>query len=119
MGSAVYIGKWRKEAMEFLKKNAQALTERKVWLFSSGPTGEGDPVELLKGWRIRSEMQPFVDQIKPRDIAVFHGKIEMAKINFLEKMMIKNVKAVVGDFRDWQAITNWATTIAKTIQKSD
>ena len=51
LGSAVYIGKWRKEAVEFLKKNVQALAERPVWLFSSGPTGEGDPVELVKGWR--------------------------------------------------------------------
>ena len=44
LGSAVYIGRWRKEAVNFLKKNEKALTERDVWLFSSGPTGEGDPV---------------------------------------------------------------------------
>jgi menaquinone-dependent protoporphyrinogen oxidase len=116
LGSAVYIGKWRKEAVEFLKKNAQALAERPVWLFSSGPTGEGDPVELLKGWRIPGEMQPLVDQIKLRDIAVFHGSLDNEKMNMVEKWMIKNVKAPVGDFRDWDAITAWATSIVEALK---
>jgi menaquinone-dependent protoporphyrinogen oxidase len=51
LGSAVYIGRWRKEAATFLKANEKALAERPVRLFSSGPTGEGEPVELTKGWR--------------------------------------------------------------------
>ncbi len=46
LGSAVYIGKWRKEAVKFLKANEKMLAGRPVWLFSSGPTGEGDPVKL-------------------------------------------------------------------------
>ena len=116
LGSAVYIGKWRKEAVEFLKKNVQTLAERPVWLFSSGPTGEGDPVELMKGWRLPAELQPLVDQIKPRDIAVFHGNLNMEKMNFIEKGLIKNVKAPVGDFRDWDAITAWATSIADALR---
>jgi menaquinone-dependent protoporphyrinogen oxidase len=45
LGSAVYAGQWRKEASDFLQGNEQALKEMPVWLFSSGPTGEGDPVE--------------------------------------------------------------------------
>jgi menaquinone-dependent protoporphyrinogen oxidase len=115
LGSAVYIGKWRKEAVEFLKKNAQALAERPVWLFSSGPTGEGDPVELVKGWHIPGELQPLVEQIKPRDIAVFHGSLDNERMNMVEKWMIKNVKAPVGDFRDWDAITAWATSIVEVL----
>ena len=39
LGSAVYIGKWRKEAVKFLQANEKALAEKLVWLFSSGPTG--------------------------------------------------------------------------------
>lgn len=52
LGSAVYIGGWRKEAAQYLQENEAALAKLPVWIFSSGPTGEGDPVELLKGWRI-------------------------------------------------------------------
>jgi len=47
LGSAVYMFKWRKEAAKFLQKNEQALSQRPVWLFSSGPTDEGDIVDLV------------------------------------------------------------------------
>ncbi len=115
VGSAVYIGNWRKEAVKFMKKNAQALTARPVWIFSSGPAGEGDPVELLKGWRFPTSLQPSIDQIKPRDIAVFHGNVQVEKMSFLEKWMIRNVKSPVGDFRQWDDITAWATSIVNAL----
>lgn len=50
LGSAVYAGQWRKEAASFLEDQQEELSTRKVWLFSSGPTGDGDPVELMNGW---------------------------------------------------------------------
>jgi menaquinone-dependent protoporphyrinogen oxidase len=118
LGSAVYIGKWRKEAVKFLQANEKALAERQVWLFSSGPTGEGDPVELTQGWRFPGKLQPIADRIRPRDIAVFHGDVNMKKLNFIEKWMIKNVKAPLGDFRDWEAITSWATAIADVLKEA-
>jgi len=66
LGSAIYIGRWRKEVVRFLKANEQTLAERKVWLFSSGPTGEGDPVELVDGREVPEKLQPIVDRIRPR-----------------------------------------------------
>ncbi len=118
LGSAVYIGAWRKEAVKFLQVHEQALAERKVWLFSSGPTGEGNPVALLKGWRIPDVLKPIVNRIQPRDIAVFHGNVDAEKSNFIEKWVIKKVKAPVGDFRDWNAVTTWATAIADALKES-
>lgn len=112
LGSAVYIGGWRKEAVRFLKDNADLLAERLVWLFSSGPVGEGNAVELLDGWRIPEKLLPTVDKIQPRDIVVFHGSVDIEKLNFLERSMINKVSSPTGDFRDWEAITKWAETIA-------
>ncbi len=115
LGSAVYIGRWRKEAASFLKANEKALVGRPVWLFSSGPTGEGDPVALTQNWRFPKALQPVADRIHPRDIALFHGAADVNKMNPIEKWMLKNVKAPVGDFRDWKAITTWAGTISDTL----
>jgi menaquinone-dependent protoporphyrinogen oxidase len=117
LGSAVYIGRWRKEAARFLKANEQTLAGQSVWLFSSGPTGEGDPVELTQGWRFPRALQPIADRIQPRDIAVFHGAADVNKLNFIEKWMLNNVKAPVGDFRDWEAIDAWATAIAAELHE--
>jgi len=118
LGSAVYIGKWRKEAEKFLQANEKALAERQVWLFSSGPMGKGDPVELTQGWRLPMALQSVVVRIQPRDIAVFHGNVNEKKLNFIEKWMLKNVKAPPGDFRDWEAITSWAMGIADVLKEA-
>jgi menaquinone-dependent protoporphyrinogen oxidase len=58
-------------------------------------------------------------RIQPRDIAVFHGAVNMDKLNFIEKSMVKNVKVPVGDFRDWDAITSWAAMIADELNEAD
>ena len=115
LGSAVYIGRWRKQATKFLKANEEVLAGQLVWLFSSGPTGEGDPVELTQGWQFPGALQPIADRIQPRDIALFRGALDVNKLNPIEKWMIKNVSSPVGDFRDWDAITSWATAIADVL----
>jgi menaquinone-dependent protoporphyrinogen oxidase len=117
LGSAVYIGQWRKEAAKFLKANETVLAEKPVWLFSSGPTGEGDPVELMQGWRFPGKLLPIADRIGPRDIATFHGAADESKLGRIDRWMLKNVKAPIGDYRDWDAIVAWATAIAKALQE--
>jgi menaquinone-dependent protoporphyrinogen oxidase len=116
LGSAVYAGNWRKEAASFLEANQQALAERPVWLFSSGPTGEGDPVKLMKGWRFPEALQPVADRIQPRDIAFFSGEIDLDKLNLPEKLIVKGLKAPTGDYRDWEEIEAWAESIAGDLE---
>lgn len=111
LGSAVYAGSWRKEAVKFLETYASSLAKIPVWLFSSGPTGEGDPVNLMNGWRFPTAQEPLANRIHPQDIAVFNGELDTEKLNFAEKLIIKGVKAPVGDFRNWDSITNWAANI--------
>jgi menaquinone-dependent protoporphyrinogen oxidase len=112
LGSAVYIGRWRKEAVKFVKAREKQLSQLPVWIFSSGPTGKGDPVELSQGWRSPKSLQPQIDRIKPREIVVFHGAIDPAKMKSLEKWMIEKVGAAAKDSRDWESITSWAKAIA-------
>ena len=119
LGSAVYMGAWRKEAVNFLKTHEQALAGRAVWIFSSGPSGEGDPVKLTNGWRFPTALQPIADRIQPREIVLFHGNLDAKKLNFFEKWILNNVKAQTGDFRDWDAITAWASSIAKALLEAN
>lgn len=116
LGSAVYAGQWRKEAAEFLADNEQSLAERPVWLFSSGPTGEGDPETLLKGWTFPDAQRSIAGRIHPRDIALFGGKLDTAKLSLPERILIKGIKAPVGDFRDWRMIETWAREIVEALE---
>ena len=111
IGSALYAGTWLKSAAEFLCANQVLLAGRPVWLFSSGPTGEGDPNEILEDWTFPEELTPVAEAIKPRDIILFHGYINLDKLSVGEKMIIKSVKATVGDYRDWLVIRSWASLL--------
>ena len=116
LGSAVYIGGWRKPAVKFLRANEKTLAGKKVWLFSSGPTGPGDPIELVQGWRFPKALQHCADRIQPVDIALFQGAAFPEKLNPIGRWMMKKVKAPLGDFRDWNAISAWAGTIAAKLK---
>lgn len=118
LGSAVYAGNWRKEAEAFLEEHESALSTRPTWLFSSGPTGEGDPVELMHGWRFPEALLPAVNRIVPRDIAFFHGKIDIDRLNLGERLMVRAIGARVGDYRDWELITAWASDIAHALSEA-
>ena len=108
IGSALYAGGWLKPAADFLRSNQDVLAGRLVWLFSSGPTGESDPNEILGGWSFPEDLADVVKRIKPREIILFHGKIDLDKLSPGEKMIIQSVKATVGDYRDWLVIRSWA-----------
>jgi menaquinone-dependent protoporphyrinogen oxidase len=73
-------------------------------------------VELAQGWRFPGKLQPIADRVRPRDVAIFHGAVDVGKLNLIEKWMLRNVKAPIGDFRDWDAITSWAAAIADALK---
>jgi menaquinone-dependent protoporphyrinogen oxidase len=118
LGAAVYVGGWVKPFARFLTANQQRLSELPLWLFSSGPTGEGDPVELLQGWRYPEKYQSLVESIAPREMVVFHGALFPEKLGMIEKKMIETVKAPTGDFRDWDAISAWADKIISELNSN-
>ncbi|HNS45314.1 MAG TPA: flavodoxin domain-containing protein, partial [Alphaproteobacteria bacterium] len=65
LGTAVYIGLWRREAVKFLKTFADELVKMPLRIFLSGPTGAGDPLELLGDWRFPESLRPVIEQVKP------------------------------------------------------
>ncbi len=116
LGSGVYAGGWLKTAADLLKKQEKVLATLPVWLFSSGPTGKGDPLELVKDWQFPEMLQPIADRINPRGISLFQGAMDLDKLNFAEKLIIKAMKGPLGDFRNWEAITAWAESIAASLK---
>ena len=56
-------------------------------------------------------------RIHPQDIILFHGSVDMEKVNFIERSMITNIESPVGDFRDWKMIGAWAEGIATELSE--
>jgi menaquinone-dependent protoporphyrinogen oxidase len=118
LGVALYMGQWRKEAVQFLKAHQGSLSKQAVWIFTSGPTGEGDPVEQMQGRLMPEALKAVMDVIGPEEITVFGGKVDPAKMNGFEKWIMKKVKAPSGDFRNWQAISTWTTKLSDSFREN-
>ena len=118
LGTAIYIGRWRKAAVKFLKQYEEVLAREAVWIFASGPTGDDEISDSSEAWHVSKKLQSVLEHIAPRELKLFHGAIDTNKLTSLDKWLINRVKAPVGDFRNWQAITSWATEVATELKKS-
>jgi menaquinone-dependent protoporphyrinogen oxidase len=110
IGSAVYIGRWMKEATEFVERLRPALADSRVWLFSSGPLGDQpgvDPPHI-------AELGASLNVVEHR---LFAGSMSKDRLSLVERALVKGVKAPYGDFRDWNAIQWWAASIAKDLER--
>jgi menaquinone-dependent protoporphyrinogen oxidase len=116
-GAAVYMGMARKEVKNLLNQNTAALKSKRVWFFYSGPSGKGDPVELVKGAIVPQNLKQIFEVIKPKETVVFHGNLDPNRMKGLEKWIVKRVGGDTGDFRDWNMITAWARKVAGEIKK--
>jgi menaquinone-dependent protoporphyrinogen oxidase len=111
LGSAIYYGSWLKEAREFVRRHETALAARPVWLFDSGPLG----VEVKDAEPQPKEFAEFQQSVKARDPRVLFGALDYSQLSFMERMVVKGLRAPDGDFRDWTAIEEWAESIAQAL----
>ncbi|HEV8194958.1 MAG TPA: flavodoxin domain-containing protein [Ktedonobacterales bacterium] len=111
IGSAVYYGSWMKEASEFVRRNRTVLAARPVWLFSSGPLG----AEVKDDEPQPKELREMQEAIHPRDHHIFFGALDHNQLSFMERMVVKGVRAPEGDYRDWNEIEAWAESIVRAL----
>ena len=110
VGSAVYAGHWQKDAKELVEREASVLRHRPVWLFSSGPVG--DPP---KPQDVPADVEAVVVATGAYEHHVFAGRIEKQALSMPERALVKALRVAEGDYRDWNEIDRWATTIADSI----
>lgn len=108
LGSAIYAGNWLPEAKSFAEQFHAELATLPVWLFSSGPLGTTDPQPQDDPNRLIAAL----GDVPAREHHVFVGKLDPETLGFAERLIAKAVRAPQGDFRDWDAIRDWARTIA-------
>ncbi|HKN81421.1 MAG TPA: flavodoxin domain-containing protein [Actinomycetota bacterium] len=113
LGSALYVGRWLKEATEFARRHRDPLNERPLWLFSSGPLG----TQVVDAEEQPRELAELRETLEPRDHRLFYGALTRDALGFGERMVVKAVKAPEGDFRDWDEIRAWAATIADELAR--
>ncbi|HYO42178.1 MAG TPA: flavodoxin domain-containing protein [Candidatus Limnocylindrales bacterium] len=110
LGSAVYAAYWQKDARLFTERFREELMARPLWLFSGGPLDRrlaraDQPItphgaEITAGLGARAH-RTFGGRLSP-DAAVTPQVIQTHRM---------------GDFRDWQAIVEYAHRISRELDR--
>ena len=88
LGSELYARRWRRSAVRFLRRHADELRRRQVWLFHSGPLGpDKDTAQAMPG-----NVGRLVRRIGATPPVTF-----------------------AADFRDWDRVRNWAHALHDAI----
>ncbi len=105
-GSAIRMGGWLPEAIDFVAKNQAALAKVPTAFFLVSGFLKDDTPEM------RAKVSAFLDPVRkilqPGKEGLFAGKMDYSKITFLDRVIAKAVKSIEGDWRNWDEIRAWA-----------
>ncbi|MEV8434953.1 flavodoxin domain-containing protein [Streptomyces sp. HUAS 31] len=111
IGGGLYAGRWHKDARRFVRRHGRALTERPLWLFSSGPldaTASERDIPPVPG------VKKTMARLDARDHVTFGGCLEEGAKGWVAGMILRSGKG--GDFRDFTAIEAWAERVAAELR---
>jgi menaquinone-dependent protoporphyrinogen oxidase len=109
IGSPIRMGNWLPEAVEYVKRNQAALRQVPVALFTVHMLNTGED-EASRAARLAylNAVRPLLNQ--PEEV-YFTGKMDFARLSFLDRFTANMVKAVESDQRDWDKIRGWAPAV--------
>jgi menaquinone-dependent protoporphyrinogen oxidase len=122
VGSAIRMGKWLPEALEFVKTHRDALSRVPVAYFAVCLAMKDDTVEnRRKALGYLDPVRKQFPRVKPLGIGLFAGAVDYKKLSFAYSLILKVKGAPEGDFRNWEAIRTWAASVRPALDggKSD
>jgi menaquinone-dependent protoporphyrinogen oxidase len=109
LGSALYAATWRRDANRFVARSREALRDRPLWLWSSGPL---DRALASKDLPPASNVLAVMGDVPYRAHRTFGGRLDPAAPGVDEQILRTHQ---VGDFRNWDAIRAYADEIARAL----
>lgn len=116
LGSAIHDQQWLPPAVQFVRRNLDALAALPVWLFSVGMPGAlPHPLRRLAMQEKQKVIAGFQDAIGPRDHRLFSGAIDRDQLSLVGRLLFRALGGRYGDFQDWTEIDAWAESIAQQL----
>ncbi|ACV08237.1 flavodoxin domain-containing protein [Jonesia denitrificans] len=110
LGSAIYVGQWLGDAKDFADRHAEALRERRTWLFSSGLANQPSK-DANNAPALLARMQ----QLQVEGHRHFPGKLDVLQLSLAERAAIMAARGKYGDSRDMNAVRAWARDITSAL----
>jgi menaquinone-dependent protoporphyrinogen oxidase len=111
VGSGVRVGSWHGAVKTWVTANADALKIRPTAFFTACLTMGTEPE---KADEVRAYTDPLIAEtgVTPLDVGLFAGMNEPKEFSLPERLIMKAMKAPEGDFRDMDAVAEWARAMA-------
>lgn len=121
VGASIRYGKHRPAVVDFMKRNAALLNRKPSAFFSVN-------VVARKPEKNRPETNPYVRKLlrtlawRPAQVAVFAGKIDYPRYDFVDRMVIRFIMLLTGgptdpktvvEFTDWRQVEAFGSVIAR------
>jgi len=113
IAGALYASRWHRDARHFARRYANQLSDRPVWLVSSGP---------LDGTAAAGELPPVrqvaavMDRLGACGQVTFGGRLEADAKGFPARAMAKKV---AGDWRDADHVHRWVASVVSVLVDQD
>ena len=106
LGSAIRTGKLLPEAMAFISDNLETLEELPFSVFIVCWTlkdTDAESVKIVDGY-----LDPVRELVEPAHEGMFAGVMDLSKLKWRERLLMRFMKIQPGDFRKWDEIEAWA-----------
>jgi menaquinone-dependent protoporphyrinogen oxidase len=106
IGGPLYMGNLVKDIGKFVGRHKGTLTTLPVASFAVGLTPVSEQVGNVA--HAMECLHAALAPLKPVGTILFAGKLDPAKLGFIQRKMMEIGKVPSGDFRDWKLISAWA-----------
>jgi menaquinone-dependent protoporphyrinogen oxidase len=110
LGSAVRMGQVLPEALTFVRKHSAVLAQKPFDVFVACLTMKEETDEARS--KASGYLEPVRALAKPAHEGLFAGAVLPARLNLLDRLMVRMIQAPTGDFRKWDRIEAWSADVA-------
>jgi menaquinone-dependent protoporphyrinogen oxidase len=121
VGSGIQANRWTKEPKKFLKKNKEALSEKRVAIFvSCGSASEPEKCDEAREKYLLQVAREY-PEINFVSMGLFGPRYDSTQGNFFTKKIMKGILEELAenpenppdmiDLRDWTEIEKWAVSL--------
>jgi menaquinone-dependent protoporphyrinogen oxidase len=109
LGTAVHAGRLHPDALKFVRRNAADLAAKPFAAFVVCLTMKecNEKSRATAG----AYLDPVRELVKPGSEGLFAGTYDPQKLDFVSRQIMKMIKAPPGDFRRWDEVESWATSL--------
>lgn len=117
LGSAVRAGNLLSEVKAFVDKHEGELHQKFFGMFLVCLTMKDETEENCN--TVSAYLDPIRSKVKPDKEGFFAGELNASRLNFLERMLMKAMKAPDGDYRNWEKINAWVEELMQEMHSTE